>query len=86
MTKDENGVPKVFYHGSKEKGFEIFERQEKGKFDIGFWFSDNKAFADKYTIDTLSANKGSLYKVFLNMKNPFSMNAPLNESKKSRNP
>ncbi|WP_370521383.1 ADP-ribosyltransferase-containing protein [Helicobacter winghamensis] len=83
LTKDENGLPKVFYHGSKEKDFEIFERQEKGKFDIGFWFSDNKAFADKYTIDTLSANKGSLYKVFLNMKNPFSMNAPLNESKKA---
>ncbi|EQB0813976.1 LPD23 domain-containing protein, partial [Campylobacter upsaliensis] len=37
LTKDENGLPKVFYHGSKAK-FEVFEK-DFDKTNLGFWFS-----------------------------------------------
>ena len=30
LTKDKNGLPKVFYHGSKTKGFQVFRDYESG--------------------------------------------------------
>ena len=52
ITKNADGSPKVFYHGSKTKDITEF----KDKFDktgVGFWFSPNKNTADEYG-DTLS--------------------------------
>ena len=52
ITKNVDGSPKVFYHGSKAKNITEF----KDKFDktgVGFWFSPNKNTADEYG-DTLS--------------------------------
>ena len=52
ITKNADGSPKVFYHGSKVKNITEF----KDKFDktgVGFWFSPNKNTADEYG-DTLS--------------------------------
>ena len=52
ITKNADGSPKVFYHGSKVKSITEF----KDKFDktgVGFWFSPNKNTADEYG-DTLS--------------------------------
>ena len=52
ITKNADGSPKVFYHGSKAKNITEF----KDKFDktgVGFWFSPNKNTADEYG-DTLS--------------------------------
>jgi len=52
ITKNADGSPKVFYHGSKAKDITEF----KDKFDktgVGFWFSPNKNTADEYG-DTLS--------------------------------
>ena len=52
ITKNADGSPKVFYHGSKTKNITEF----KDKFDktgVGFWFSPNKNTADEYG-DTLS--------------------------------
>ena len=61
LTKDKDGLPKVFYHGSKVKGLEEF----KSEFDesgLGFWFVDDIEYAKR--VDD------NLYEVFLNVKNP----------------
>ncbi|MDL0109092.1 hypothetical protein NYG93_08555 [Campylobacter felis] len=65
LTKDADGLPKVFYHGSKGR-FQVFKKEfDKGK--TGFWFADRKIIADDFAKD-----KGgkAIYPVFLKMKNP----------------
>ncbi|MCR2055750.1 hypothetical protein CHLV4139_09710, partial [Campylobacter helveticus] len=61
ITKDENGLPNVFYHGSDSK-HNVFEAQED-QTNLGFFFSTNPKEARAY------GNK--FYKVFLKIKNPF---------------
>lgn len=70
---DENGEPLVVYHGSKEQ-FTIFDISKFGKTDSGslgkgFYFTNNKAHAEKY---------GDTIEVFLNIKNPVSADDQLN--------
>ncbi|MDL0102545.1 LPD23 domain-containing protein, partial [Campylobacter felis] len=65
LTKDENDLPKVFYHGSGAR-FQVFKKEfDKGK--TGFWFADRKIIAEDFAKD-----KGgkAIYPVFLKMKNP----------------
>ncbi|MDL0110882.1 PBECR2 nuclease fold domain-containing protein, partial [Campylobacter felis] len=65
LTKDENGLPNVFYHGSGAR-FQVFKKEfDKGK--TGFWFTDGKIIAEDFAKD-----KGgkAIYPVFLKMKNP----------------
>ncbi|WP_213243998.1 hypothetical protein, partial [Campylobacter vulpis] len=65
LTKDENGLPKVFYHGSGAR-FEVFKKEfDEGK--TGFWFADRKKIAEDYAKD--KGGKG-IYPAFLKMKNP----------------
>ena len=52
ITKNADGSPKVFYHGSKAKDITEF-KDEFDKTGVGFWFSPNKNTADEYG-DTLS--------------------------------
>ena len=52
ITKNADGSPKVFYHGSKAKSITEF-KDEFDKTGVGFWFSPNKNTADEYG-DTLS--------------------------------
>ncbi|EKC9553494.1 hypothetical protein OQK14_000173 [Campylobacter upsaliensis] len=67
LTKDENGLPKVFYHGSKAK-FEVFEK-DFDKTNLGFWFSpdDNTTIygKEKYPVflkgDFLDLTKKETY-------------------------
>lgn len=71
LTKDENGVPKVFYHGTEwreigNKIFEVFDTKysnQVDKFLQGHYFSSSKKIARTY-------NANNIYKVFLNAKNP----------------
>ena len=71
LTKDENGVPKVFYHGTKwreigNKIFEVFDTKysnQVDKFLQGHYFSSSKKIARTY-------DANNIYKVFLNAKNP----------------
>ena len=61
ITKDKDGLPKVFYHGSKAGNIKEF----KSEFDesgLGFWFVDDIEYAKR--VDD------NLYEVFLNVKNP----------------
>ncbi|WP_320831113.1 hypothetical protein [Helicobacter sp.] len=64
ITKDKNGLPKVFYHGSW-KEFEVFQKELTRDYEMpqGSYFSSNKAVAKQYG--------ETLYESFLKVKNPF---------------
>ena len=64
ITKNADGSPKVFYHGSSAKDIAEF----KSEFDnsgIGFWFAD-KDYAANH-------GEGNLYETFLRIKNPLDL-------------
>ncbi|WP_270971895.1 PBECR2 nuclease fold domain-containing protein [Campylobacter upsaliensis] len=61
LTKDENGLPKVFYHGTYAK-FEVFKRVGKAS-QQGFFFTPIQKATEQYGDTSLST--------FLNIKNPF---------------
>ena len=59
ITKDKDGLPKVFYHGSKARNIKEF----KSEFDesgLGFWFSSYPSYSKHYE---------NSYKTFVNIKN-----------------
>ena len=47
ITKNADGSPKVFYHGSNEGGLNIFKRQPEGS-GYGFWFTTSQKQANEY--------------------------------------
>lgn len=47
ITKNSDGSPKVFYHGSNEGGLNIFKRQPEGS-GYGFWFTASQKQANEY--------------------------------------
>lgn len=68
LTKDENGVPKVFYHGTRsDKVFEVFNKN-KIHSGYGFWFGDD--IADR-AVKENTTGKAPVIKAFLQMKKPF---------------
>ena len=60
ITKNADGSPKVFYHGTKVKQLEEF-KDEFDKTGVGFWFSPNKETAKEYG--------RALLKVYIKAKN-----------------
>ena len=60
ITKNSDGSPKVFYHGTKVKQLEEF-KDEFDKTGVGFWFSPNKETAKEYG--------RALLKVYIKAKN-----------------
>ena len=69
LTKDSDGLPKVFYHGSKAKDLEEF----KSEFDqsgLGFWFNADENRAKAFA----KSSSDRLYPVFLYIKRPFDLN------------
>lgn len=74
LTKDKNGVPKVFYHGtSADELFEVFSpRKDRTKW--GFWFASGEDYADHYGKGKYGARQEPLkFSTFLKVKNPFDM-------------
>ena len=76
---DENGEPKVVYHGTKNGGFSIFDVDKVGEnthnADIGFFFIDTYSGARSYsgsnTKNIIQDEPISMnYTVFLNIRNP----------------
>ncbi|ELK0695749.1 hypothetical protein QJF06_001383, partial [Campylobacter upsaliensis] len=61
LTKDEYGLPKVFYHGTYSK-FRVFRRVGKAS-QQGFFFTPSQKATEEYGDITLNT--------FLNIKNPF---------------
>jgi len=67
---DKEGKPLVVYHGS-DKNFEAFRPSSAGwEFPDASYFTDNKKIAETYSI-----GGGTDYEVFLNIKNPYIVDA-----------
>lgn len=80
---DENGEPLVVYHGTREDGFSIFDDMEGNKLSdapegVSF-FTDMKSVAYTYSgrydrphyeLEEDEEGVGSIYEVFLNIRNP----------------
>jgi hypothetical protein len=47
ITKNTDGSPKTFYHGSNEGGLNIFKKQPEGS-GYGFWFTTSQKQANEY--------------------------------------
>ena len=76
ITKNSDGSPKVFYHGSKAKDITEF----KDKFDksgYGFWFNQSKSAAVEFKQD------GKIYQVYINVKNPIDLSFPYSQKAKN---
>lgn len=74
ITKNADGSPKVFYHGSTARGITEFDP----KFDksgYGFWFSPESEIAKTYK-NGVNGDTGEVYKVYLNVKNPIDLSYP----------
>ena len=68
LTKDKEGIPKVFYHAtSADKKFSVFDK-DKIHSGYGFWFGENPR--DKAVVEA-KTGKAPIYKVFLKIKKPF---------------
>lgn len=76
ITKDEEGLPKVFYHGAKRGSAnrEILEPRyinDTGSAYPAMFFSTNKSNAESYIDGAyLPSSEDSFYKVFINAKKP----------------
>ena len=72
---DENGRPKVFYHGTAAKGLTEFRKMFIGSryaaADAGFFFTDRQSIANDYTSSEFDSDKhGEVIPAYLNLKNP----------------
>lgn len=75
---DDNGVPKVVYHGTPNQ-FNTFNREligsstDRGIWGRGFYFTSNKAEAERYT--KRGDATGEVKEVFLNIRKPLAIKA-----------
>lgn len=69
ITKNADGSPKVFYHGSSAKDITEF-KSEFDKSGYGFWFSQEKEIANEFR------EHGKIYKVYLKSNNPIDLSFP----------
>ena len=72
---DEEGFPRVVYHGTPNGGFTAFEKaglRDTGWFGEGFNFSEDKATADafRYTTSFRKTGRAKTYAVHLAIQNP----------------
>ena len=68
ITKDKQGLPKVFYHGTGDDyGFEIFKPNAIDG-TPAIYFTTSKKVATSYA--QMGYTKEGIYKTFLNIKNP----------------
>ena len=66
---NDDGTPKVVYHGSPQAGISVFNASENGALGKGIYFSESEDFAKGYTIKN-GAFRGETYKEFLNLSTP----------------
>ncbi|MGN1309413.1 MAG: hypothetical protein ACI4XO_06190, partial [Akkermansia sp.] len=69
---DENGEPRVVYHGTRRGGFRVFRTEGRGKTsDTGAFFSSSRDNAEGYAMnEDGEVPKEMLYEVFLNIREP----------------
>ena len=84
---DENGEPKVMYHGTpwgKFNEFRHFSPNTGDRTPSGhLYFSASKSWAETYTRGEFNkgTNSPTLYEVFLNLRNPFNYKNPIKNKK-----
>ena len=78
---NEDGTPKVMYHGTSKGGFNVFNTYGSnfGLFGIGSYFTDNPDVAQSYT-QKGKGNNPQVYAVYLDIRNPIDMDADANIS------
>lgn len=81
VVRDENGNPKVMYHGTSNGGHTVFDTygSNYGLFGTGSYFTDSKEIAESYTKKG-KGNTPQVYETFLNIKNPIDMDAQADPS------
>lgn len=81
---DEDGEPKVMYHGTPNGNFDSFDTYgaKHGVFGSGSYFTENQDVARGYAYKgKKEPAKPSIYPVYLSIKNPMDMNARADLSK-----
>ena len=78
---NEDGTPKVMYHGTSKGGFNVFNTYGSnfGLFGVGSYFTDNPDVAQSYT-QKGKGNNPQVYAVYLDIRNPIDMDADANVS------
>ena len=71
---DENGEPKVVYHGTRS-AFTVFDRGKSGESNkyasVGFWFSPIKGFGERFARNSWWGDgEEREMSLFLNVRNP----------------
>ena len=76
---NEDGTPKVMYHGTSKGGFNVFNTYGSnfGLFGVGSYFTDNPDVAQSYT-QKGKGNNPQVYAVYLDIRNPIDMDADAN--------
>ena len=76
---NEDGSPKVMFHGTSKGGFNSFNTYGSnfGLFGIGSYFTDDSSVAEEYTRKGKGTNP-QVYSVYLDIKNPSDMDAVAN--------
>ncbi len=73
---DENGMPKVVYHGTSRGGFTYFDTYGSnfGLFGQGSYFTEDRNIAEQYTHKG-KGDKQQVYECYLDIKKPIDMDA-----------
>ena len=78
---NEDGSPKVVYHGSPSGEVSIFQNERKNWNTVGdpegFYFTDNRDYAGNYSRDKETKQRGKVYHVYLKMENPLNITEAL---------
>jgi hypothetical protein len=77
---DENGEPKVVYHGTSNGKFNVFDKERIGEKwnadEVGFFFTDSEAIGKEYTSPyPRSTGNPHLFNVYLNIEKPLLINS-----------
>ena len=72
LLLNEDGTPRVVYHGTPNKGFTIFKLSEDGALGKGIYFSESLGYAKGLSFGQ------EPYQVYLNIQNPYVVNYPGN--------
>ena len=74
LTKNADGTPKIFYHGTKRSNISEFDQKfDKSKW--GFFFATNKGISEEYSKGRygLKEPNSGVMEVYINAKKPFDL-------------
>lgn len=80
---NEDGSPKIMYHGTSASGFDTFDTYATnyGLMGQGGYFTDNPEVASSYTSKGRGDSPG-VYPVYMSVKNPIDMDKPVTQAER----